>query len=64
MAVMETWQLTQTNLAHKLRNWFQQLVDIHSFLEGVNIKKKNETKGQMEDEAIIRKNYISNVYDE
>ena len=32
LAVMENWELKQTKLANKLRDWFYGLVDIHSFL--------------------------------
>ena len=64
MAVMENWQLQQTKLATKVRDWYQQLGDIHSFLEGVNIKKKDIRKDLLKEEVSIRRNYISNVYDQ
>lgn len=64
IAVMENWQLQQTKLATKVRDWYQQLGDIHSFLEGVNLKKKDLSKDLLKEEVSIRRNYISNVFDQ
>jgi hypothetical protein len=32
MAVMTHWEMEQNGLAAKLKNWFEQLGDMHSFL--------------------------------
>lgn len=64
MAGMKDDEMKHNNLASKIRDWFNQLGKMTSFLEGVNIQKPDYNKSVIKDEAIIRSTYISNVFDE
>ena len=46
----------------KLKNWYYELSEKHSFLEGINFKKKKTNEDKLVE--MIRKSYISNVFDE
>lgn len=40
ISVMQDKEVKQNNYAGKLKNWYYGLTDKHSFLEGVNFKKR------------------------
>lgn len=64
IAVMSEKEVKKCNLAGKLKDWYYSLGDHHSFLEGVNFKKRKESILERQIEEDIRSTYVSNVYDE
>lgn len=37
---------------------------MHSFLDGLSIKKRDSSPEETKEESMIRENYLSNVFDE
>lgn len=64
MATMDSQELKNNQMDAKLHYWYEHLSDVRNFFEGVNIKKKQYNALESQEEKNIRKNYMSNVYDQ
>lgn len=62
IAVMDQNEILVNDYANKLKKWFFELTEKHSFLEGINFKKKKSDDNRLEE--LVRQSYVSNVFDE